>query len=83
MLGNGKVTQRAAQAAAWHLNNDMSWQELTAKQIHHLNGPNQPYFSQTEIQAGMQVADTAVRTAEDQKKQEKSSSASTVSESQK
>ena len=65
MFGNGQVNQRAAQAAAWHLNNGMSWQELTAKRVRHLNGASQPYFSPAEIQAAMDIAATAVRTAKE------------------
>ena len=38
MLGNGQIDRRAAQAAAWHLNNDMTWQQLAAKRIRHANG---------------------------------------------
>jgi hypothetical protein len=68
MLGNGKMNQRAAQAAAWHLNNNMSWQELAAKRVKHLNAPSQPYFSQAEIQAGMQIASTAIQTAKETEK---------------
>jgi hypothetical protein len=63
MLGTGQLTQRAAQAAAWHLNNEMSWQELTAKRLRHANGASEPYFSQPEIQAGMQIASTAIGAA--------------------
>jgi hypothetical protein len=68
MVGAGEISQRAAQAAAWHLNNDMTWEELGNKKIHRLNGPSQPYFSQAEIQAGMQIANTAVHAAKEQKK---------------
>ena len=31
MLGNGKVAQNTAQAAAWHLANGLSWQDLAHK----------------------------------------------------
>lgn len=31
MLGRGEIRQEAAQAAAWHLNCDMSWEELKQK----------------------------------------------------
>ena len=75
MLGTGKLSQRAAQVAAWHLNNDMSWQELANKQIRHLNGASKPYFSPAEIQAGMQVASTAVRVAKEQEKSAPSTTA--------
>ena len=49
MLGRGQIDQRSAQAAAWHLQNEMSWQELASKQIKHLNGRHEPYFAPIEI----------------------------------
>ena len=52
----------AAQAAAWHLNNDVSWAELAAKQQgteRSLVRP--PYFSRFEIQAGMAYANVAAQ----------------------
>ncbi len=55
LLGTGKIPQRAAQVAAWHLNSDMSFQELAGKTIKHANGAREPYFSQKEMQAGMQI----------------------------
>jgi hypothetical protein len=69
-LGRGQVNQRAAQAAAWFLNNDMSWQELAAKRYRHANGMmGDPYFSPLEIQTGMQLAKMAVRAAEEKHQQ--------------
>ena len=59
MLGNGQISRRAAQAAAWHLNNDMTWEQLAAKRLRHAGGMSQPYFSPAEIQAAMQAAATA------------------------
>ena len=58
-FANDKYDQRAAQAAAWHLNNSMSWQQLAGKRIPHLNRPSEPYFSHGEIEAGMRVAQDA------------------------
>ena len=64
MLGNGLVSQRAAQVAAWHLNNDMSWQELAAKYIK--RGPIvSPYFSKMEIHGGMQAVAAAAKLSEE------------------
>ena len=68
MLGSGQINQRAAQAAAWHLNNGMSWQELAAKRLRFANGTRQPYFSPAEIQAGMKIAAAAVRLSEERQK---------------
>ena len=72
MVGSGKLNQRAAQVAAWHLNNDMSWQELANKQLRHANGTRSPYFSAQEIQAGMQIAAVAKRLAEEKSKETQS-----------
>lgn len=49
-LGHGKVSQRVAQVAAWHYANNMSWEELAAKQIKRLSGEQYPYFSAQEMQ---------------------------------
>lgn len=66
-FGKEKLDQRATQAAAWHLANDMSWEELAGKRIEHLNGTSEPWFNGQEIQAGMHLAGTAVSTAEAEK----------------
>ena len=79
MLGSGQVSQRAAQAAAWHLNNGMSWEELAAKRIRHLNGESRPYFTPAEIQAGMQIATDAIRAVKEKEKDKPAKSSTTPS----
>jgi hypothetical protein len=69
-LGYNRIDQRAAQVAAWHLNNDMSWEELAGKRIDYLDGRSVPYFSQAELLAGRQIADEATAAAERAKKEE-------------
>lgn len=59
MFATGKVNQRVAQAAAWHLSNELGWDELAAKEIRHLNGPSRPYFQTVEIQAAIRLAGEA------------------------
>ena len=76
LLGSGQVNQRAAQVAAWHLNNGMSWQELAAKQIRHANGTSQPYFTAEEMQRGMKIVATAVKLSEERQKQNPSTTES-------
>ena len=76
MLGTGQINQRAAQVAAWHLNNNISWQDLAMKQLRYANGASVPYFSPQEIRAGMQLAMVATRLAEQRKQQQQNSSAS-------
>ena len=64
-FGRGKLNHSAAQAAAWHLNNDMSWQELAGKKIisrKYASG-SKPYFSQAEVQAGFLIAKAATEQA--------------------
>jgi hypothetical protein len=64
LLGSGNLDQRAAQAAAWHFTDGMSWSELAAKKSHHLGGrPDEPYFTQAELQAAMQIATQAEQLA--------------------
>lgn len=76
LLGGGQVNQRAAQVAAWHLNNGMSWQELAAKRLRHANGTSQPYFTAEEMQGGMKIVATAVSLAEQRQQQNPSTTAS-------
>ncbi|HOM18491.1 MAG TPA: hypothetical protein PK777_15930 [Thermoguttaceae bacterium] len=68
-LGNGAVSQRVAQVAAWHLQNGMSFQELASKQIRFANGSRCPYFSPAEIQAAMQLVTKAKQMAEKHQQQ--------------
>jgi len=59
VFGKNRLSQRATQAAAWHLANGMSWQELAAKRIVHINGTSESWFNAQEIQAGMEFATIA------------------------
>jgi len=53
--GRGEVNVRVAQAAAWHLQNNLSWKELAAKELRHARRPNEPYFSRAELMKAMHV----------------------------
>ena len=82
LLASGQLPQRIAQVAAWHLNNDMSWDELAAKQLRFANGTRRPYFSPNEIKAAMQLVTVAINLAEQRKNAEpKPSSSSSQSTS--
>ena len=64
-FGRGELNHAATQAAAWHLNNDLSWPELAAKLQGTRRSPRRPpYFSREEIQAGAAYANEAARLAE-------------------
>ena len=63
-FGRGELQHGATQAAAWHLNSGLTWNELAAK----LQGTRRslsrpPYFNRQEIQAGMAYASAAHRLA--------------------
>jgi hypothetical protein len=59
-FGRGELKHAAAQAAAWNLNSNQSWEQLAAK----LQGTRRsfsrpPYFSRDDIRAGMAYANAA------------------------
>jgi hypothetical protein len=62
MLGRGQIDQTAAQAAAWHLTDNLSWQEMANKvKIQHLNGTREMYFNANQLTAAMQIVAEANR----------------------
>lgn len=65
-FATGQLDRGSTQAAVWHLNNDLSWQELAAK----TRGPNDPrfgrktpYFTAGQIRQGILLAQRAVEYA--------------------
>jgi hypothetical protein len=55
-LGRGELSQKVAQAAAWHIANGLSWERLAAEKIDHAGGvPDEPYFTQAELLAAHRV----------------------------
>jgi hypothetical protein len=83
MLGTGQINQRAAQVAAWHLNNGMSWQELAAKQLRHAGGSSEPYFTDLEIRGGINLAGIVAKAVEQRKQQEKQGASANAPAAQK
>jgi hypothetical protein len=64
-FGRGELQHAAAQAATWHLNNDMSWPALDAKRKGTRRSFNRPrYFSRNELQAAVAYATEARRRAQ-------------------
>jgi hypothetical protein len=80
MVGSGLLAQRAAQVAAWHLNNNMTWEQLASKQWHFANGTTAPYFTAQELQAGMQAVAVATRLVEQHKQQSAPSGSNSFSQ---
>jgi hypothetical protein len=65
-FGRGELNHGAAQAAAWNLNSEMSWDALASKQTGTVRNINRsPYFSAAQIRAGMAYAEEATRRAEE------------------
>ena len=81
-VGTGKVDSQAAQAAAWHITDKMSFEQLAAKTEEHLGevAPS-PYFTRQELfgaqqllaQAESQVAGEGVDESSDKKAESKPS----------
>jgi hypothetical protein len=64
MLARGEIDQPATQAAAWHLANGLSWQQLADKiGVKHISGTTEPYFSSVALETARQLALEAVRRA--------------------
>ncbi len=71
MVGTGKCNKQAAQAAAWHLTDKMTWQELAAKSVRRLGGQgNYPYFSRAELFAAQQLVSQAQAQAKERAKEQ-------------
>jgi hypothetical protein len=56
MLGRGEIDQVSAQAAAWHLSDNLSWQQLAQKiKIKHLNGQTEMFFNAQHLQQALRA----------------------------
>lgn len=70
-FGHGDLDRQAAQAAAWHLNNDMSWDELAAQKTGTKRSLDRsPYFTAEQLKSAT-VYSTAAEEAAREKKAEK------------
>ena len=57
-LGRGAVSQKVAQAAAWHLSSGLTWEQLAAEKIDHAGGvPDEAYFNPAELLAAHRVVE--------------------------
>lgn len=61
MMVEGKISQRVAQAAAWHFQNGLSFEKLASLEVRSAVGFRRPYFSPAELQAALQVVSEANR----------------------
>jgi hypothetical protein len=60
LMLRGQIDQHSAQAAAWHLQNGLSWQELAAKiGVKHIDGRKEPYFLPQHLQRALAATQVA------------------------
>lgn len=61
-LGRGEVSQKVAQAAAWHLSSGLAWEKLAAEKIDHAGGvPDEAYFTPAELVAAHRLVERATQ----------------------
>lgn len=66
MLGRGELSQNVAQAAAWHLQDGLTWEELAAKdRVHLSNGYTEKYFAPQELMVAARAVAVAANRAEE------------------
>jgi hypothetical protein len=70
-FGRGELDHQAAQAAAWHLNNDMSWDDLSAQQTGTKRSLNRsPYFSRDQLKTAATYSAAAEEAAREKKEEQ-------------
>ncbi|WP_254510621.1 hypothetical protein [Anatilimnocola floriformis] len=85
MLAKGEISQGSAQAAAWNLNNEISWNELGNKVgKKHLDGSTEPFFTANVLEVAVRsTREAAYRAAELAKKSPAKETKSATSEASK
>ena len=69
MLANDEVAQPVAQAAAWNIENNLSWEELLVKnRVERMDGSFERYFHPNHIRFATQVVTVATERAEQRAK---------------
>jgi len=70
MMCNREVDQHSAQAAAWHVQNGLSWEELARKiGKKHIGGSTEPYFTAVQLQRALAASKLAEQRAEQRAEQ--------------
>jgi len=54
-VGTGTVDRGTAQAAAWHLTNKLSWEQLAAHSLEFIGGRREAIFSRKQIEEAMSL----------------------------
>jgi hypothetical protein len=64
LMTSGQLDQHSAQAAVWHLQNGLSWDELATKiGAKHLNGSVEPYFTSQHLERAFRATKIATELA--------------------
>jgi len=75
-LGRGEMSQKVAQAAAWHISSGLTWEQLAAEKIDHVGVPDEAYFSRVELAAAHRVVEIITTRANNKKAPSSAQSAS-------
>jgi len=70
-VATGKVPQKTAQAATWHLTDDMSYEQLAAKKEYHLGGAVSQFFNRTDVSQAKQLIEFVDQKVAERKKASK------------
>lgn len=69
MLANDEIAQPVAQAAAWNVENKLSWDELLVKnRVERMDGSFERYFHPSHVKVAVQVVSVAAQRAEQRAK---------------
>ena len=79
MVASGQLDSQSAQAAAWHVTDKMSWEQLAAKSTPHIARPSTLYFTAEQIAHAQSIFSTAVARAKENEDQPNSATASAKS----
>jgi len=63
LVGTKAIDPQVAQAAAWHLSNKMSWEDLASKRSNEIGETDSPYFSPQALGLAQQLVIEARRVA--------------------
>jgi len=75
LMCNGQLDQHSAQAAAWHVQNGLSWEDLANKiGAKHIDGSKEPYFTAAQLQRAFAAVKVATQVAENAKEKSVSQS---------
>jgi hypothetical protein len=61
-LASGAISQKVAQAAAWHISSGRTWEQLAAEVISMAGGdPDVPFFTPAELAAAQRLVDASAK----------------------